>query len=149
MFVSTFILPVIMQYKELQRLQMTRLWNEQQRIQISISFQGKPAPRLTQPPIHCVLGTLSPGLKQQQGSKATLSSPSTLNVKNVYSYASTPPICLHGMHKDFTSLSTFTCTKLLSVSSCLSVQIHQVNPTTQIFIKYHIQDCYYNLKTYS
>jgi hypothetical protein len=66
---------------------MTRLWNEQHRIQNSISWQGqatlsaivsKAALRHTQPPVHCVLRTLSPRLKQQQGSKATHSTPSSL-----------------------------------------------------------------------
>jgi hypothetical protein len=112
MFVSIFILPVIMQHKELRRLQMTRLSNEQQRIQNSISLQrqgtlsstvSKPAPRPSQPPIHCIMGTLSPGWKQQQGSIATHSTPSSLNVKNVYSSSTALPIFLHGMHKDVTS----------------------------------------------
>ena len=103
MFVSTFILPAIKQYKELWRLQMTRLWNKQQRIQNSISLQGqetfssitsKPAPRPMQPPIHCVLGTLSLELKQQQGSKATQSTLPSLNVNNVYSYSSSPPLAI-------------------------------------------------------
>jgi hypothetical protein len=50
----------------------------------------------TQPPIQWVPGALSLGIKQP-GHKADCSPPSSAKVKNVWSYTSTPPICLHGM----------------------------------------------------
>jgi hypothetical protein len=41
-------------------------------------------------------GVLSPGIKRP-GCEADLSPPSNAEVKNVWSYASTPPIRLHGV----------------------------------------------------
>jgi len=50
----------------------------------------------SQPPIHWVLGALSLGVKQL-GHEANHSLPSISEVKNAWSYTSTPPLCLHGM----------------------------------------------------
>jgi hypothetical protein len=50
----------------------------------------------TQPPIQWVPGTLSLGVKQL-GREADHSPPSRNEVKNAWSYTSTPPICLHGV----------------------------------------------------
>jgi hypothetical protein len=50
----------------------------------------------TQPPIHWVPGALSPGVKHP-GHEADHSPPSSSEVKNAWSYISTPPIRLHGV----------------------------------------------------
>jgi hypothetical protein len=50
----------------------------------------------TQPPIHWVLGALSLGLKRP-GREADNSPPSSIEVKNVWSYTSTPSIRLRGV----------------------------------------------------
>jgi hypothetical protein len=50
----------------------------------------------TQPPIQWVPGTLSLRVKRQ-GREADHSPPSSAEVKNVWSYTSTPPIRLHGV----------------------------------------------------
>jgi hypothetical protein len=50
----------------------------------------------TQPPIQWVSGALSLGVKRP-GREADHSPPSSAEVKNVWSYTSTPPIRLHGM----------------------------------------------------
>jgi hypothetical protein len=56
----------------------------------------KPALGLTQSLIQRVSGALSLEVKQP-GHEANHSPPSTAKVKNVWSYTSAPPICLHGM----------------------------------------------------
>jgi hypothetical protein len=50
----------------------------------------------TQPPIQCVPGILSLGVKRP-GSEANHSPPSSAEIKNAWSYTSTPPIGLHGV----------------------------------------------------
>jgi len=45
--------------------------------------------------------------KKRPGRKADRVPPSRANVKNEWSYTSTPPICLHGMHRD-NIISTFS-----------------------------------------
>jgi hypothetical protein len=50
----------------------------------------------TQPPIQWVPGALSLGV-QQLGHEADHSPPSCAEVKNAWSYTSTPPIHLHGV----------------------------------------------------
>jgi hypothetical protein len=49
----------------------------------------------SQPPIHWVPGSLSLGVKRP-GREVDLSPPSSAEVKNAWSYTSTPPIRLHG-----------------------------------------------------
>jgi hypothetical protein len=81
---------------------LTRLWagqlgfNSLQRQGICLSTTAsRPALRPTQPPIQCVLGTLSPGVKQP-GCEVDHSPPPSVEVKNAWSYTSIPPICLTG-----------------------------------------------------
>jgi len=50
----------------------------------------------TQPPMQWVLGAPSLGVKRPER-EAEHSPPSNAEVKNVWSYTSTPPICLHVM----------------------------------------------------
>jgi hypothetical protein len=50
----------------------------------------------TQPPIQCVSGALSLGVKRP-GREADHSPPSSADVKNAWSYTSTHPIRLHGV----------------------------------------------------
>jgi hypothetical protein len=50
----------------------------------------------TQPPIQWVPGALSLGVKRP-GREADHSPPSSAEVKNAWSYTSTPPIRLHGV----------------------------------------------------
>jgi hypothetical protein len=50
----------------------------------------------TQPPIQWVPGALSLGVKRP-GREADHSPPSSAEVKNAWSYTSTPPICLRGV----------------------------------------------------
>jgi hypothetical protein len=57
---------------------------------------SRPALGPTQPPIQCVPGALSLGVKQQ-GREADHSPPSGAEVKIVWSYTSSLPIQLHGM----------------------------------------------------
>jgi hypothetical protein len=62
----------------------------------------------TQPSIQWILGTLTPRVKQL-GHKADYSPPSSAEVKNAWSYASTPPYifmacCLVKYRDNFTSL---------------------------------------------
>jgi hypothetical protein len=49
----------------------------------------------TQPPIQRVPGALTPAVKQ--GHEAVHSPPPSAKIKNVWSYNSTPPLCLHGV----------------------------------------------------
>jgi hypothetical protein len=49
-----------------------------------------------QSPIQWVPGALSLGVKRP-GREADQSPPSSAEVKNMWSYTSTPPICLHGV----------------------------------------------------
>jgi hypothetical protein len=49
---------------------------------------------LTQPPTHRVPGALSLGVKRP-GCEAVHSHPSSAEIKNAWSYTSTPPISLH------------------------------------------------------
>jgi hypothetical protein len=48
----------------------------------------------TQPPTQWVLAVLIPGVKRP-GREADHSPPSRVEVKNVWSYTSAPPTCLH------------------------------------------------------
>jgi len=57
---------------------------------------GQLALRTTQPPIQCVPGALSLGVKPL-GHEADHSPPSNAIVKDAWSYTSTPLICLHGV----------------------------------------------------
>jgi len=50
----------------------------------------------TQPPIQCIPGALTPGVKLP-GHAADHSPPSGAKVKNVWSCTSSPSICLHGV----------------------------------------------------
>jgi hypothetical protein len=50
----------------------------------------------TQPPIQCVTGALSLGVKRP-GRESDHSPPSSDEVKNAWSYTSTPTIRLHGV----------------------------------------------------
>jgi len=68
-----------------------------QRLEIFLlTTVSRPVLGPTQPPIHWVQGTLMLGLKQR-GWEADHSPPSSADIKNAWSYTSTPPICLHGM----------------------------------------------------
>jgi len=49
-----------------------------------------------QPPIQWVPGALSLGVKRL-GCEADHSPPPSAEVKNVWSYTSSPPVCLHGV----------------------------------------------------
>jgi len=51
---------------------------------------------LLHPPIHWVLGALSPGVKWP-GREADHSPPCSAKVENSWSYTSTPPVRLHGV----------------------------------------------------
>jgi hypothetical protein len=57
---------------------------------------SRPAVGPTQPPIQWVPGALSLGVKRPVR-EADHSPPSSAEVKNAWSYTSTPPIRLHGM----------------------------------------------------
>jgi hypothetical protein len=59
----------------------------------------------TQPPIQWVPGALSLGVKRP-GSEADHSPPSSAEVKNEWSYTSTPPIRLHGVVLCYSTGST-------------------------------------------
>jgi hypothetical protein len=59
-------------------------------------ISSTPALGSTQPPIHWVPGALTPGVKWL-GCEADHSSPSSAEVKNVWSYTSTPGLCFHGV----------------------------------------------------
>jgi hypothetical protein len=50
----------------------------------------------TQPPIQWVPRALTSLIKQPEH-EADHSPPSSVNVKNAWSYTSTPPMCVHGM----------------------------------------------------
>jgi hypothetical protein len=56
----------------------------------------RPALEPTQPPVQWVTGALSLGLRQP-GRETDHSPSSTPEVKNVWSYTSTPPTRLHGV----------------------------------------------------
>jgi hypothetical protein len=60
------------------------------------STASRPALWPTQPPTQWVSGALSLGVKRQ-GSEVDHSPPSRAEVKNAWSYNSTPPIRLHGV----------------------------------------------------
>jgi hypothetical protein len=70
----------------------------------------------TQPPIQCVPGALSLGVKRL-GREADHSSPSSAEVKNAWSSTSTPSIGLHGM---VLSLSTGTLPLPFTVEDSMS-----------------------------
>jgi hypothetical protein len=57
---------------------------------------SRPALETTQPPIQWVPGALSLGVEQPER-EADQSSPSSSEVKNAWSYTSTPPLYLHGV----------------------------------------------------
>jgi hypothetical protein len=57
---------------------------------------SRPVLGSTQPPIQWVLGALSLGAKRP-GREADHTPPSSAEVKNAWSYTSTPPIRLHGL----------------------------------------------------
>jgi hypothetical protein len=57
---------------------------------------SRPTLGLSQPPIQCVAEAFTPEVKRQ-GREADHSSPSSAEVKNAWSYTSTPPIRLHGV----------------------------------------------------
>jgi len=57
---------------------------------------SRSAPGPTQPPIQCVPGAPSVGVKRQ-GCEADHSSPSSAEIMNAWNYTSTPPIRLHGV----------------------------------------------------
>jgi len=72
---------------------------------------SRPAPRPTQPPIQWVTGTLSLGIKRP-GSEADYSPPFRVEVKNAWSFTSTPQYIFMGWclvkHSDnFTLLHLF------------------------------------------
>jgi hypothetical protein len=70
----------------------------------------------TQPPIQWVPGVLSLGVKRQ-GSEADHSHPSNAEVKNEWSYTSTPPIRLHGVVLSYIyTYSTKACFEILHTS---------------------------------
>jgi hypothetical protein len=56
-----------------------------------------PALGPTQPPVQCILGALSPGVKQL--THEAYHSSSSAKVKNEWSYTSASPVCLHGMYR--------------------------------------------------
>jgi len=60
------------------------------------SNASRPVPGPTQPPIQWALGTLALGVKLLRR-KANHSHPTSAEVKNVCSFASTSPIRLHGV----------------------------------------------------
>jgi hypothetical protein len=67
-----------------------------QRMEIFLfTTESRTALEPTQPPIQWVPGALSLRVKWQRR-EADHSPPSSAKVKNVWSYTSTPPICLHG-----------------------------------------------------
>jgi hypothetical protein len=137
------------------------LWTEQLRIQGLIPCNGKrlrdfsllnsvqASSEAHTASYSLCTGDSPPGVKQQPGSKGTHSPPSSANVKNLYSYTPTPPYAFTVCSMILPFLGTFTCNKQLLALSCLSVHIYQVNPIRQAFRKYHTQDFYYSLKTYS
>jgi len=57
---------------------------------------SSPALVPTQPPIQWVPGSISPGVKRL-GSESDHSLSSSAEVKNAWSYTSTPPIRVHGV----------------------------------------------------
>jgi len=57
---------------------------------------SRPALVTTQSPIQWIRGALIPGLKRPEF-EADHSTPSSAEIKNVWSYTSTPPIRLHGV----------------------------------------------------
>jgi len=59
----------------------------------------RPALGSTQPPVHWVLGFFPP-LVKQLGHEVNHSFPSSVKVRNEWSSASTPHICIHGMDKE-------------------------------------------------
>jgi hypothetical protein len=65
---------------------------------------SRPALDPTQPPIQLVPGALSLGVKRP-GREADLSPTSTAEVKNAWSYASIPPLHLHGMVLSYSSMN--------------------------------------------
>jgi hypothetical protein len=67
-----------------------------QGLEIFLTTMSRTALGPTQPPIQWVPGALSLEVKQP-GCEADHSPPSSAEVKNVWSYTSTPPIHLHGM----------------------------------------------------
>jgi hypothetical protein len=70
---------------------------EQQRLDIFLSTTAsRPVLGPTQPPIQWVPGVLSLGVKRP-GRETDHLPPSSAEIKNVWSFTSTPPICLHGM----------------------------------------------------
>jgi len=87
----------------------------------------------TQPPVQWVLGALSPGVKWLRH-EIVLSPPSSTEVKNVWSYTSTPPYVLIE-HKDTSSwysaqLSIETVLPLHSLLLFFSVKFHSRDKTT-------------------
>jgi hypothetical protein len=63
---------------------------------VSFTTVSRPALEPTQPPIQWVPGALSLGVKRPE-CEADHSPPSSDEVKNAWSYTSTPPIRLHGV----------------------------------------------------
>jgi hypothetical protein len=70
----------------------------------------------THPTIQWVLGALSLGVKQP-GHEVDHSPPSSAEVKNAWSYTSTPPICFHGVvlnkHRDSFTFTFYHPAQLL------------------------------------
>jgi hypothetical protein len=65
-------------------------------LSLPITTASRTALEPTQPPIQWVPGALSLGIKQPWR-EADHSPPSSADVKNAWSYTSTPPVCLHGV----------------------------------------------------
>jgi hypothetical protein len=82
---------------------LTRLWagrsrfDSRQGLEIFLSATAsRPAQGPTQPPIQWVLIAISLGVKWPDR-EADHSPPSSAEVKNAWSYTSTPPVSLHGV----------------------------------------------------
>jgi hypothetical protein len=73
-----------------------RGFESRQGLEFFFTTASGPALESTQPPIRWVQGALSLGVKLP-GHEADHSPSSSAEVKNAWSYTSTPPICLHGV----------------------------------------------------
>ena len=108
---------------------MTRLWAGRPGIRIPAWARDRYHPKMsrptrwpTQPPIQWVSGSFTPGGKRL-GRKADHSSPSYAEVKNEWSYTSTPTICFQDVARDnFTFRVTWLISKCF-IGGLLKVKV--------------------------